>query len=81
LRCRAPSLHGAKHDLDPTRLHSLDGDEFWQAFELRYGANPHLVKGSPMRKIVEPALRADFHMVETYQQQVSRPAGGCAGAG
>lgn len=41
--CRSPQLAGAQHDVDPTRLHTLGCEEFWQAFERRYGANPHLV--------------------------------------
>jgi hypothetical protein len=43
LCCRAAALCGAEHDLDTTRLHTLEADEFWQAFERRYGANPQLV--------------------------------------
>lgn len=41
---RAPHLAGAEHDTDPTRLHRLEGDAFWAAFERRYGANPALVR-------------------------------------
>jgi hypothetical protein len=43
LCCRAAALCAAEHDLDTTRLHTLDADQFWQAFERRYGANPQLV--------------------------------------
>jgi hypothetical protein len=41
--CRAAALCDAAHDLDTTRLYTLDADAFWQAFERRYGANPQLV--------------------------------------
>lgn len=41
---RAPHLSGVEHDTDPTRLHQLQGDEFWAAFERRYGSNPYLVR-------------------------------------
>lgn len=40
---RAPSLAGAAHDTDPTRLSGLEPDDFWRTFERRYGVNPSLV--------------------------------------
>jgi surfactin synthase thioesterase subunit len=46
---RAPSLCGAEHDIDPTRLSQLDGDAFWAAFTRRYGPNASLVRLSGCR--------------------------------
>lgn len=40
---RAPHLAGPQHDIDTTILHSLNYQDFWAAFEHRYGSNPDLV--------------------------------------
>ncbi|WIA33547.1 hypothetical protein OEZ86_006671 [Tetradesmus obliquus] len=63
---RAAALHGAEHDLDATRLHTLEADAFWQAFERRYGANPQLSEPK-IKAFVYPVLKDDFTLVETYK--------------
>ncbi|KAF6261033.1 Alpha/Beta hydrolase protein [Scenedesmus sp. NREL 46B-D3] len=63
---RAAALSGAEHDLDATRLHTLEADAFWQAFERRYGANPQLAEPK-IRAVVYPMLKDDFILVETYK--------------
>ena len=40
---RAPHLAGPQHDLDPTVMHQLRYQDFWAAFERRYGVKPDLV--------------------------------------
>ena len=40
---RAPHLAGPQHDVDPTVMHTLGQQDFWPAFERRYGVNPDLV--------------------------------------
>jgi medium-chain acyl-[acyl-carrier-protein] hydrolase len=63
---RSPTLCGVHHDVDPTALHQLPPNEFWPAFERRYGINPDL-KDAAVRKFVLPMLKADFSVIETYQ--------------
>ena len=63
---RSPTLCGVHHDVDPIALHQLPPDEFWAAFEQRYGANPDL-KDAAVKKFVLPVLKADFSVIETYQ--------------
>lgn len=55
---RAAALCGAEHDLDATRLHKLAADEFWAAFERRYGANPNLVRVGVEVCLCEPYMHA-----------------------
>jgi surfactin synthase thioesterase subunit len=52
-------------------LHLLPSDAFWAAFEARYGSNPTLAHPS-VKAAMEPLLRADFRMAETYQVFKSR---------
>lgn len=52
--CRAPKYCGPQHDLDSTQMHRLqNADDFWAAFERRYGANELLVRP---RQITQPQL-------------------------
>jgi hypothetical protein len=64
---RAPHLSAAEHDPDPTRLSELQHpDEFWAAFERRYGLSGGL-QHPAMRALMLPVMRADFTMIETYK--------------
>ncbi|KAJ9512404.1 hypothetical protein QJQ45_012976 [Haematococcus lacustris] len=73
---RAPSLCGASHDVDSTRLSQLTELEFWAALERRYGANPALASPA-LRKAMWPVLKADFTLLETYQHDPGTPAVPC----
>ena len=47
---RAPHLADAQHDLDVNpELHVLPFDDFWNAFERRYGRIPELVRAKSLR--------------------------------
>jgi surfactin synthase thioesterase subunit len=72
---RSPTLCGVHHDVDPTALHQLPPNEFWPAFEKRYGINPDL-KDAAVRKFVSPMLKADFSVIETYQPLIEGEEGG-----
>lgn len=63
---RAPHLTGAQHDVDPTVMHVLPADRFWQAFVKRYGANKDL-QSQAIRNFLWPTLQADFQVIENYQ--------------
>ncbi|KAL6758205.1 Alpha/Beta hydrolase protein [Haematococcus lacustris] len=73
---RAPSLCGASHDVDSTRLSQLTELEFWAALERRYGPNPALASPA-LRKAMWPVLKADFTLLETYQHDPGTPAVPC----
>mmetsp|Transcript_12842 Transcript_12842/g.40605 ORF Transcript_12842/g.40605 Transcript_12842/m.40605 type:complete len:157 (-) Transcript_12842:216-686(-) len=62
---RAPQLAGPENDVDPTVFHTLAPQEFWEAFERRYGKNPDL-QSEAVREFVLPRLLPDFELVETY---------------
>lgn len=55
----------APHLTESGGLSHLASDDFWEAFEERYGKNPDL-QGDMVRSYVEPLLRADFELLETY---------------
>lgn len=70
--CRAPHLHRPEdHDVDSIspRLAGLPGGtapgSFWDRFDARYGRNPDLASPS-VKDYVEPLLRSDFEILETY---------------
>lgn len=43
---RSPALVGVAYDPDGTEMHKLDPDQFWRAYERRYGHNPELVRAT-----------------------------------
>lgn len=75
---RPPHLAGAAFDPDEEtpELSTLQGAAFWEAFERRYGRNPVLQERAA-RTMVGPLLRADFALLEQYQQAwaTTLPAG------
>ena len=74
LVARSPTLAGAHHDPDPTRLSALTRPEdFWPAFERRYGPNPLLASPS-MRAAMLPGLLADFEVLEAWAGVAPGPA-------
>jgi hypothetical protein len=40
---RSPNLAGVDHDPDGIQMYKLEGPQFWEIFEKRYGKNPDLV--------------------------------------
>jgi medium-chain acyl-[acyl-carrier-protein] hydrolase len=74
---RAPSLAGAAHDPDGVEIHLLkNSSEFWAAMERRYGHNPEL-QDPAVRRFIEPQLKADFQVSETYRPAPGRPPLAC----
>lgn len=73
---RAPQLAGSAHDPDGVEMHRSTSSEFWATMERRYGPNPEL-QDPAVRKFMEPQLRADFQMAETYRPAPGRPSLGC----
>ena len=70
---RAPHLAAPEFDADretPALAGISSSADFWTAFERRYGRNPDLASAG-IKSFVEPLLRADFNLLETY-----RPAPG-----
>ncbi|KAJ8600973.1 hypothetical protein CTAYLR_006312 [Chrysophaeum taylorii] len=70
---RAAHLASLSRDTD-TRAPALGGlpsAAFWENFERRYGKNPDLQLDT-VRRYVEPLLRADFRLLETYEPKVER---------
>eukprot|EP00775_Hariotina_reticulata_P005323 gene5323-5558_t len=63
---RAPCLRGPEHDVDCTVMHTLTPEEFWRAFERRYGLNP-VLQDPQVKEFTYPLLKDDFKMVELYQ--------------
>ena len=41
--------------------------DFWQRFEVRYGAEDPALKAESVRKFLWPLLQADFKVIETYR--------------
>lgn len=41
---RSPTMTGVEYDPDGVEMHKLEIDEFWEAFERRYGHNRDLVR-------------------------------------
>ncbi|KAJ1459025.1 Alpha/Beta hydrolase protein [Pelagophyceae sp. CCMP2097] len=64
---RPPQFAAPRHDqdLETPAMAKLSSPRFWDAFERRYGANPDL-QSSGIRNFIEPLLRADFGLLETY---------------
>lgn len=53
-------------ELRPEKLHQLDSRLFWKKIG-DYGGTPNdILEDEDLRKIVEPALRADIKTIETY---------------
>jgi surfactin synthase thioesterase subunit len=49
-------------------IHGLPDDEFFAVLQERYGGIPPVVRdNAELRKLLLPALRADFQMIETYK--------------
>ncbi|MEJ2410177.1 MAG: thioesterase domain-containing protein [Novosphingobium sp.] len=66
--CRAPHLP----DRDAP-IHALGDDALWAEVE-RLGGTPAMVLERPeLRAMLEPTLRADFEMAETYHYRVAEP--------
>lgn len=63
---RSPLLAGPEHDVDPTVMHLLPPESFWEALAARYGPNPSL-EHAGIRKLLLPMLTADFRVIETWQ--------------
>ena len=63
---RAPHLCHRSHDVHPVHLHQLNYEQFWEAFEVRYGSNKDL-RSEGIRKYVYPMLKDDFTLLETYE--------------
>lgn len=65
---RAPCLGGVENDPDSITpsISTLPSDEFWTAFDRRYGVNPAL-QSEELKRYVEPSLRRDFALVEKYR--------------
>ncbi|PSC74686.1 type I polyketide synthase [Micractinium conductrix] len=75
---RSPLLAGVKHDVHPVVMHQLLPEPFWAAMEHRYGPNTSLAHPA-MRRLMLPALQADFQLVETWRPQAGTDSGcGCA---
>mmetsp|Transcript_25420 Transcript_25420/g.71360 ORF Transcript_25420/g.71360 Transcript_25420/m.71360 type:complete len:310 (-) Transcript_25420:103-1032(-) len=72
--CRAPHLAGPGHDADRVRptLANLAPDEFWEAFERRYGQNPDL-QVAHVREFVRRVIQADFQLLEAYEPSSLEP--------
>lgn len=64
---RAPSLAGPDNDTDrdTPSISTLPVEEFWRAFDRRYGKNPDLTSPA-LRQLTLPTLRKDFTLMETY---------------
>ena len=83
---RAASLSSLDHDVDreAPSLSELDSRDFWHHFERRYGSNPDL-QSEGVKRYVEPMLRADFKLLETYEwtpkKQLRAPIVACAARG
>lgn len=72
--CRAASLSGPDHDVDriAPELADLPYDQFWSHFERRYGKNPDL-QSDLVKRYVEPLLRSDFRLLESYTPSMATP--------
>lgn len=62
---RSPRLAGVENDIDQTKMHELDTEEFWKKMEERYGPNKELQHPS-IKMMMQPILQADFSVSETY---------------
>ncbi|KDD77097.1 hypothetical protein H632_c20p2 [Helicosporidium sp. ATCC 50920] len=69
---RSPALVGVAYDPDGTEMHKLDPDQFWRAYERRYGHNPEL-EHPTLKKYLYPSLKADFLLSETYKPYSLNP--------
>ena len=69
---RAPQLADPKNDADRVqpRMAELPSAAFWAHFERRYGNNPDLAHVA-VKEHVEPLLKADFRLFETYQPRLA----------
>ena len=65
---RAPQLSCAEEDTDreTPMLSRCSPEEFWRAFERRYGKNP-VLQDKAIREYVLPLLQTDFGALERYQ--------------
>jgi surfactin synthase thioesterase subunit len=55
-------------------LHKLPDDELMNVLQERYGGIPSVIRDNPeMWKLLSPALRADFQMIETYRYTEEPP--------
>lgn len=65
---RAPHLP----DPDPP-LHPLPGPAFWDELRRLNGTPPEVLDNAELRRLVEPTLRADFAVHETYVHAPGEP--------
>jgi pyochelin biosynthetic protein PchC len=76
MRCTIVSGRPPPDRLRPGTRH-LDDDELWADLRRLGGAAPELLDSALVRESVISALRADYHLVETYRP---RPLGPIAGS-
>lgn len=67
--CRPPHGITAKNP-----IHGMPNEELIAALQNRYGGIPAVVRDNPeLWNWLLPAIRADFHMIETYQRSEEPP--------
>jgi len=75
---RPPHLAGPENDPDamtPT-ITGLGSEEFWEAFERRYGLSQEM-RASEVKRAIEPVLRRDLKLGEDYRPDEQEPRVAC----